>query len=671
MLGGNTVKYVCDDGKEIEARRISAPNGKDYYVVRIDSVNYQQAMLLQKDGWVLPRMFGGEATDEHRYTTMPTFEMLLKSPNNNRNADWKDSNLPIRVPISEMNQILNESQVSSQFFWTSTRIPNKEKVLNYVLNYHSDSGSYHYKMAEYKTYADVFLFKDAQLVEEEVPDSIYLTLDGKRKQPIRYIGADGYEYYVVYGADTLCTWYDAIAMEKDGWLLPRTEGWYHQPSAPARLHRTIDQWRLHSEGLEPSIEGITGHHPLSSQDGISKRFQTVFPYHSWLGTPNGLSEAFMLGNIIFEELKQRKVGVACLVKRIRPVQHNIKYKMDNGVIVQPLAVQGKSGATYYVVDPTNWLCFPHTPEEAKHTERTNWHLIGIEELADILGIDDNLDKTFILRQYDNERFYDIFPRNGSNYFVRDVDDDLIVFNPYYAHYAQPEWGLKFSDVFFNASVRLVYSDKEEESTRKKSNDPQMYALKGFVHKATIEPHNAGEWSGDYHATNSKGIGKTEIVFNKHGQILKDHLGNTYLYADNGEFKKGNNSYTKIERDKTGRVILYNDSKEEDDESNIQVRFNYNEKGYIVKIEYSGWTEVYTVSYNYDSEGRVMSEITKGTYEGGGAYTIERKYRYKEFDEQGNWTERVVIETSTDVEEGKEAPSTTEDIYIDIQEVSYY
>ena len=672
IVSEKTVKYIKDDGTEIDAQRISAPNGKYYYVVRIDSVTYQQALLLQKDGWVLPRMFGAQATDEHRYTTMPTFEMLLKSPNNKRDADWDDFNNPIKVPESEMKALLDKSNNSSQFFWTATRIPNKEKVLNYVLNYHSDSESYLYKMSEYKTISSTFLFKDAQLVDEEIPDSIYLTLDGKRKEACRYFGADGYEYYVVYGADSLCTWYDAIAMEKDGWLLPRTEGWYFQSSAPAKLHRTIDRWRLHFGGLEPSIEGITGHHPLSSQDGISKRFQSVFPFHSWLGTPNGLSEAFMLGNIIIEELKQRKAGAACLVKRIQPTRQDIKYNMDNGILIQPQVVRGKSGIAYYVVDPTNWLCFPHTLEEAENTERKKWHIIRIEELADILGIDDNLDRTSVLRQYDNERFYDLFPRNGTGFYVRDVDDDLIVFEPYYAHYAQPEWGLRFYEKYYRgASVRLVYSEREEETINMKYSDPQMYALKGNVHNVTIEPHNVGEWSGDYHATNSKGVGKTEMSFNKHGQILKDHLGNVYLYAENGDFKKGNNGYTKVERDKSNRVILYNDSKEEDDEANFQVHFNYNGQGNIVKIEYSGWTEAFTVTYNYNTEGQLLSKKTEGTYEGGGAYTIECKYRYKEFDEQGNWKERVVTQTSTNVEESEEEPSTTEDIYIDIQTIRYY
>ena len=158
------VNYIKDDGTEIEAQLIKAPNGKEYYVVKVDSVNYQQAMLLQKDGWVLPRMFGAQAADEHRYTTMPTFEMLLKSPNNKRNADWGEFDKPVVVPNSEMKTILDKSSNTSQFFWTSTRIPNKEKVLNYVLNYHNDSGSYLYKMAEYKTISNAFLFKDAQFL---------------------------------------------------------------------------------------------------------------------------------------------------------------------------------------------------------------------------------------------------------------------------------------------------------------------------------------------------------------------------------------------------------------------------------------------------------------------------------------------------------------------------
>ena len=668
------VKYIKDDGTEIDAELIKAPNGKEYYVVRIDSVNYQQAMFLQKDGWVLPRMFGAQAADEHRYTTMPTFEMLLKSSNNKRDADWGEFDKPVVVPNSEMKTILDKSSNSSQFFWTSTRIPNKEKILNYVLNYCTDSGSYLYKMAEYKTISDAFLFKDAQLVDEEVPDSIYLTLDGKHKTPQRYIGADGYEYYVVYGADTLCNWYDAIAMEKDGWLLPRTEGWYFQSSAPARLHRTIDRWRLHSEGLEPSIEGITGHHPLSSPNGLSQQFMKTFPYHSWLGTPYGLSQAYMLGNIIFEESKQRRVGTPCLVKRLQPSRTDIKYNIDNGFLAQPLAVKGTSGATYYVVDPTNWLNFPHTLQQAEDTEQKNWHIITIEELSDILGIEGNLDRTSLFRQYDNDRFYDLFPRSGAGYYVRDTDDDLIVFEPYFARYAQPEWGLRFyAEYLRRASVRLVFSDKEQKVTVGNYNDPQMYALKGMVHHVKIEPHNVGEWNGEYHATNSKGYVLMEMSFNKNGQILKDHLGNIYQYARNGDFKKGNNNYTKVERDKSGHVIKYNDSKEEDDEANFQVQFIYNKKGNLAKVEFGGWTEVFTVIYSYDDEGYLIKKETKGTYEGGGAYTNECKYRYKDFDEQGNWKERVVTEVSTSVddENGEEETSVNEEVYIELQTIKYY
>lgn len=665
IVSEKSVYYVKDDGTEIEAQLIKAPNGKEYYVVKVDSVNYQQAMLLQKDGWVLPRMFGAQAADEHRYTTMPTFEMLLKSPNNKRNADWEEFDKPVVVPNSEMKTILDKSRNSSQFFWTSTRIPNKEKVLNYVLNYHNDSGSYLYKMAEYKTISNAFLFKDAQLIDEDVPDSIYLSLDGKRKTPQRYIGADGYEYYVVYGADTLCNWYDAITMEKDGWLLPRTEGWYD------RSRREIDRWRLHSEGFEPTIEGITGHHPLSSPNGLSKQFESTFPYHSWLGTPYGQSEAYMLGNIIFEEMKQRNAGCACLVKRIHPSRTDIKYNLGNGFLVQPLAVTGKSGMTYYVVDPTNWLDFPHNLQQAENTEQKNWHIITIEELSDILGIEENLDRTSIFRQYDNDRFYDLFPRSGG-YYVRDADDDLIVFEPYFARYAQPEWGLRFHAEHLRGwGVRLVYSDDEQDVMTEHYNDPQMYALKGAVHHVKIEPHNVGEWNGEYHATSSKGNGFTELFFNKYGQILKDHMENVYQYSRNGDFKKGNNNYTKVERDKSGRIILYNDSKEEDDESNYKVQFIYNKSGNLAKVEYAGWTEVFTVIYSYSDDGYLMKKETKGTYEGGGAYTIEHKYRYKEYDEQGNWKERVVTETSTSVEEDGENPIVNEEIYIELQTIDYY
>lgn len=661
--------YVMDNGHELTAQRLTAPNGKDYYVVRIDSVNYYQAYHLQKDGWVLPRMFGVFAADEHRSTTMPTLEMLLESPNADTGKDWHSPNTPIKLSKkTDLSTYLNEStETDIQEYWTSTRMGIKGTPQNYGMRYSKSTNTYEYRTMTYGSRSCALLLKDAQLVDDEVPDSMYLSPDGMLVAPVRYTAADGYDYYVVRLVDSLYTWNEAMAMEKDGWQLLRTQGTYNQTDDPDFINK-LEHPTWHSYGYEPSLERFVGFNSFT-RDGRSRQFDQTIPRNTWLATAINKDFAWMAGNLLYDEFKQRKTGYAILVKRIRPDCSDVKYDLGDGRAVQPQKITGMSGRTYYVVDPSDWYNFRYTGEEALALQRKEWHLITIVELEDMLELENSLDVGKKLEQYNHPLFFSAFPQ-AKEYYLKDTDDNIIVFEPYLGFTREVRFGLRLwvpNHLRYYYRVRLVYSpdDNKKDNEVKLPNDRHMYGLKGMVRTVKQERLNSTYYSDAYRPAGiANGFTIINLKFGRQGQLLRDHLDNILRYNNDGSFARGNSIYTTIERDKQQRLVKYIDA---GDSSIGTITYVYNPDGSIKEEHRTG----YDATYTYDENGQMSTEVVSETMDEGGHCEIERNFSYdiayENHDEQGNWTYRVVVEkrhiSNTD--------ETQEKIYVDQRIIDYF
>ena len=438
-----TCTYVTDKGKKLTGKVLELSNGKKYYAVCIGACNYQQAVRAQKDGWVLPCALGIFAHDEHRHGDYSAPQTLKKK-------DIK----------AFFDQSMDKGEAS---FWTTTRLPKKNLLSNYVLEYNKDTGEYAFKLLNYNEECNALLLKDIELVKKEVKDNEYLTSKGEKIPAEKVVGGDGYDYWVVTPAsvDSSYTWYEAMSLEKDGWVLPHTEGRYYPSDALPAYRRKLQQETLHSYSNEPTIEGIAARHPMINADSFNSDFESVFsPSKYWLGTPmTEYSYGFRttgLAGITYDERDFH--NQVRLVKRIQPANPQIFYENEEGQIVQPKCVKGKSGKTYYVVDPSNWKNFRYSKYEAENFEESNgWHLLNQKEISDMLG-------TEVAFNTHLEGFTHPLASSLFNYdycYFMSNDEGIGVFRLYIRHYAQIEYGLNAGKTppIGGTIIRLVKTTK--------------------------------------------------------------------------------------------------------------------------------------------------------------------------------------------------------------------
>ena len=460
-----TCTYVTDKGKKLTGKVLELSNGKKYYAVCIGACNYQQAVRAQKDGWVLPCALGIFAHDEHRHTGMPTWDSLLGDTRINLNQNYDgDYSAPQTLKKKDIKAFFDQSMDKGEAsFWTTTRLPKKNLLSNYVLEYNKDTGEYAFKLLNYNEECNALLLKDIELVKKEVKDNEYLTSKGEKIPAEKVVGGDGYDYWVVTPAsvDSSYTWYEAMSLEKDGWVLPHTEGRYYPSDALPAYRRKLQQETLHSYSNEPTIEGIAARHPMINADSFNSDFGSVFsPSKYWLGTPmTEYSYVFRttgLAGITYDERDFH--NQVRLVKRIQPANPQIFYENEEGQIVQPKCVKGKSGKTYYVVDPSNWKNFRYSKYEAENFEESNgWHLLNQKEISDMLGTEVAFNTH--LEGFTHPLASSLFNYNYC-YFMSN-DEGIGVFRLYIRHYAQIEYGLNAGKTppIGGTIIRLVKTTK--------------------------------------------------------------------------------------------------------------------------------------------------------------------------------------------------------------------
>lgn len=461
------INIALADGRTFEADLFYAPNGEAYYVFVVDSVNYQEALSLQQDGFVLPRMYGVYSIDEHRhYITMPTWEVLLGLPMVAADDDVEKPNAIMKVGETALKQWLEKKGYQGAF-WSGTRVPTKGTSNHALIYGKTDEGiqAAQYVINDFEGKISALLIKRAVLVEKKIADWEYYINDTLRlSSDVTYTAADGYDYYVLNMRDSLYTWYEAINMERDGWMLLRTEGRYYGMSALESYWRKVEYWRLHSEGFDATIEGISGKHPFVNIESVSGYFKNTFQQPVWTGTIRNNAEAFLLQSMfgsswcgnMWEHYKYDKAGYVCLVKRI--ISPSAQYHPKGSEFtINPMKVQGVSGKEYYIVDPLGWRGFGCKRQEVTSLEQPDWHIITYDELNDMLGLNGILNDGQSGSD-DHPWFYSLFPFVG-HYYIRANDGEMKELYTWQGNNRE-NWMVRKSNFIFSEDfqVRLVYKN---------------------------------------------------------------------------------------------------------------------------------------------------------------------------------------------------------------------
>lgn len=674
------VYYYLPDSTQLKAKRMELASGAVYYVVCVDSVTYEEAYFLQKDSWTLPCLRGYLANDEHRYTSMPTIDALLHFSTLEEEGDIEESR-SFSFDRAVLDELLNMSNNMTNGFWTATRAWTRGVPRNYVLRHNAAGKAVSVDAASYDERLSALLLKDARLIEHEVNENQYLVNDTLSLTGARIEGTDGYEYYAIsFPDDTVCNWREAMMMEKDGWVLPHTEGEYYKSPVDRERLGEFERPVLHGNGIEPTIEGLCGHHPLYGSKGINPQFFSFFRPGCWLGTPKFSGDAYMVGRFyddlehagsVIEKSKGTR-GFVTLVKRIIPQNRDIQYtRKSDGRHVQPMEVVGASGETYYVVDPSGWHDLRFREKDVKRMEDSCWHVMTVYELTDMLGIEQNVTRGTRLQYMQHPLLNNMFTKKNRVYF-RDADESMLYFS-----YSEPDkYGIDKGSFYFNetsasqCAVRLVYTKEEDRLPYATTfHDQNAFGLKGNVRHVTIEDWKA-TISGDmYFVTDNIDNTKRELAFNSAGLLVKDNYGNSYKYNRKGEFVRGNHDYTALTRNSSGQITEYIDEvTNTDDEGNSRFTFTYDQKGRISKVQYSSWGEGFTETHIYGEDGLEITETTDDYLEGGGGGNTIKHFEYKKFDNKGNWIERIVRITVT--EEYDDETTTSENVYTEKREITY-
>lgn len=205
-------------------------------------------------------------------------------------------------------------------------------------------------------------------------------------------------------------------------------------------------------------------------------------------------------------------------------------------------------------------------------------------------------------------------------------------------------------------------------------DAESFGLKGNVQEVTSYLYTTYDENGELKESSLKK--EKEVRFNALGHITKDEWGNEYGYDANGNYYRGNHTYTEIKRDKAGRLTQYVDVEPNmDNQNNSTISFNYDKMGRLTVISQHEWTGNSEEKREYDKSNSYPSRVSiVESYEGGGTSEIVQEYRYTDFDEQGNWMARIIVYSETITEmnyEGADSTIVKNEILIEKRSIAYY
>lgn len=162
-----------------------------------------------------------------------------------------------------------------------------------------------------------------------------------------------------------------------------------------------------------------------------------------------------------------------------------------------------------------------------------------------------------------------------------------------------------------------------------------------------------------------------MTFDKEGRVTRDIHDCEYVYDAKGNFIKGDKEYTKMERDKKGRIKLYKTQLDDEDAECYHYIYKYDSKGRPTTIELQLWEGFYTHTFTYSGDNVYPDKLVVDGDEEGDHYNTVVTYEYKSFDEHGNWTERV-CNTETRITSVDDSDITQESMStLEQRKITYY
>ena len=238
----------------------------------------------------------------------------------------------------------------------------------------------------------------------------------------------------------------------------------------------------------------------------------------------------------------------------------------------------------------------------------------------------------------------------------------------------------------NESQASVDSTKTEEADKDTivnsqqstySNvDARTFGLLGNVAQVVTTTYEATKSGNRFIRGNKVKNPLDTIAFNKLGLVTHDPFGNEYHYDDEGHFQKGLADYTRMERNADGRIANYDHQEDDEDANCHHHKFIYDAQGRVAKLEMGFYESTCTYTFTFEGDNLWPTTMSIDSMDEGNVYQETTRYRYTQFDKQGNWTER---ELNVQCLEAEEDPSDGELINkkqyglqkIETRTISYY
>lgn len=478
---------------------------------------------------------------------------------------------------------------------------------------------------------------------KQLTDSVYL-LGNKQIPGKLFHGADGYDYYVAkIFLDSLLTFDEALKLEKDGWVLPKSLGYFATSSSGGVLGQRMEYKTIHTDSDDPVIERMVGSPRLLVEVLPDLSFQNIVGLGEfWSGTPLGNN------NAVYYTVRHQYNGIqmssitdtgdpkyarkkVVLVKRI-PNSNTIFYTNP----VNNRKFPARNINNFEIVDPSGGLNLNfHTPLTASYAskydhpdgifpiteyEKDGWNLPDYEILSRLFNTIIEAKSTITTTSTPELRR--IFPPSNNlpwtSYLGRESEGEYFIYKVEYPQDGEMRVRTEKTNGY-QSRVRLFksagtpdYEALANEPDDLKTSDMDLLGLSGRVESVSYTREN-----GEPYLT---------IKFDNKGKIIPPEK-------------------VRISRDNRDRIIKYTRYIGSDSEDNYEYVLSYRDNSNRPSnYSYGSWGSTSSNKISYTDDGIVSKLETEANYEGEeDTDEIIDIYTILEKDNHGNWTRRRVEE----------------------------
>lgn len=458
----------------------------------------------------------------------------------------------------------------------------------------------------------------------QLTDSVYV-YNGIEIPGQLFRGADGADYYIaVLPSDAEMTWNEAVALEKDGWVLPKSMGHFSRRGIHSEMNEGKMEYRTpDTESSDPVIERMVGQpRLLTSKIGISKFPEIVGSGEYWTGTAlNEANAVYISLRPFYGEMQMSSIvdtgdaktanKHAFVVKRI-PSESSLYSNPANGRREQSVNING-----FEIVDPSGGLSLAYDADKITDYETDGWHIPSLGELSAIFSAALPQKGTIEIEGTPDMRR--MFPSTSglvwTAYCARDAHGRPVSFKVNnFVDDNRMRITIGSPERMAGTRVRLVRAGDCEaaapvEETIATANDAEMMGLKGPVERV----ENWFEFSEEPNLV---------MTFDADGSLIVP-AGITAV------------------RDDLGRLTKYADERNPDSEDSFTYELTYDGDG----LRPVSWTSANIGSFSttkltFSADGDLTTASETANLEGDEyEYFKTTTYTILARDTQGNWTKR--------------------------------